>query len=236
MAQIFGSDLASVSVGDHGRSGDRHRSRRSFRNGGQHLGAGGSRTPARSRVRVVVDNPGDLLKKQMYVRVLIQARQESTGLLVPVSAILRDDENLPFVYVVQPDGSFARQHVTLGYRDRRSIRHRRRSQGRRPDRGRWRHLRSIHAKSMSDDLPHRESAPRTASIMNRIVASSLRQRLLVILMTLVLIGAGSRSLQPPAGGCLSRSVAADRRDHHPMARTRRRGSGAADHGAGRNRR
>ena len=52
----------------------------------------------------------------MYVRVLIQARQESTGLLVPVSAILRDDENLPFVYVAQPDGSFARRHVTLGYR------------------------------------------------------------------------------------------------------------------------
>ena len=48
---------------------------------------------------MVVDNPGDLLKKQMYVRVLIQARQESSGLLVPVSAILRDDENLPFVYV-----------------------------------------------------------------------------------------------------------------------------------------
>jgi cobalt-zinc-cadmium efflux system membrane fusion protein len=37
-------------------------------------------------------------------------------LLVPVSAILRDDENLPFVYVAQSDGSFARQHVTLGYR------------------------------------------------------------------------------------------------------------------------
>ena len=67
-------------------------------------------------VRVVADNPGNFLKKQMYVRVLIHARQESTGLLVPVSAILRDDENLPFVYVAQPDGSFARQHVTLGYR------------------------------------------------------------------------------------------------------------------------
>ena len=37
-------------------------------------------------------------------------------------------------------------------------------------------------------------APRTASVMNRIVASSLRQRLLVVLMTIVLIGAGSRSL------------------------------------------
>ena len=29
---------------------------------------------------------------------------------------MRDDENLPFVYVVQRDGSFARQQVTLGYR------------------------------------------------------------------------------------------------------------------------
>jgi len=56
------------------------------------------------------------LKKQMYVRVLIQAREESTGVLVPVSAVLRDDVNLPFVYLLQPDGSFARQHVTLGYR------------------------------------------------------------------------------------------------------------------------
>ena len=44
----------------------------------------------------------------------IHAQQETTGLLVPVSAILRNDENLPFVYVAQPDGSFARQRVTLG--------------------------------------------------------------------------------------------------------------------------
>jgi cobalt-zinc-cadmium efflux system membrane fusion protein len=66
--------------------------------------------------RVVVTNPGDFLKKQMYVHVLLQARQESTGLVVPVAAVLRDDENLPYVYVSQPDGSYARQHVTLGYR------------------------------------------------------------------------------------------------------------------------
>jgi cobalt-zinc-cadmium efflux system membrane fusion protein len=65
--------------------------------------------------RVVVDNPSGLLKKQMYVRVRIQARQEITGLLIPASAILHDDENLPFVYVVSA-GGFARRHVTLGYR------------------------------------------------------------------------------------------------------------------------
>jgi cobalt-zinc-cadmium resistance protein CzcA len=46
---------------------------------------------------------------------------------------------------------------------------------------------------MSDD-PFPASAPRSPSFMNRIVASSLRQGFLVILMTLVLIGAGTRSL------------------------------------------
>lgn len=67
--------------------------------------------------RIVAPNPVGLLKKQMYVDVSIQSGHVSTGLLVPVSAILRDDENLPFVYVVAPDGSFARRRVTLGYRD-----------------------------------------------------------------------------------------------------------------------
>jgi membrane fusion protein, heavy metal efflux system len=67
--------------------------------------------------RIVVPNPGDVLRKQMYVRVRIQSRQAGQGLLMPVSAMLRDDENLPFVYVVQHDGSFARRHVTLGPRN-----------------------------------------------------------------------------------------------------------------------
>jgi cobalt-zinc-cadmium efflux system membrane fusion protein len=115
MAQLFGSDLDSVSRGDPAEivTG---------------LSAGSSPgtvdniaalvdPDTRSvQVRVVADNPGNLLKKQMYVRVLIKARQESSGLLVPVSALLRDNENLSFVYVAKPDGSFARQHVTLGYR------------------------------------------------------------------------------------------------------------------------
>ena len=47
---------------------------------------------------------------------------------------------------------------------------------------------------MSDDPAPTGSAPRSASFMNRIVTSSLRQGFLVILMTLILIGAGTRSL------------------------------------------
>ncbi|MGH7990089.1 MAG: efflux RND transporter permease subunit, partial [Limisphaerales bacterium] len=49
---------------------------------------------------------------------------------------------------------------------------------------------------MSDPLPpSTEPAQRRASMMNSIVASSLRQRFLVVLLTLVLIGAGTRSLE-----------------------------------------
>ena len=48
---------------------------------------------------------------------------------------------------------------------------------------------------MSAVPPLPEAAPRSSSIMNRIVASSLRQGLLVVVMALLLVGAGSRSLQ-----------------------------------------
>jgi heavy metal efflux system protein len=47
---------------------------------------------------------------------------------------------------------------------------------------------------MNDQLLPTGSAQRTASMMNRVVASSLGQRFLVVLLTLALIGAGSRSL------------------------------------------
>ncbi len=48
---------------------------------------------------------------------------------------------------------------------------------------------------MSDQLPSSVPPSRTASIMNRIVGASLGQPLLVLLMTLLLTGAGTRSLQ-----------------------------------------
>jgi cobalt-zinc-cadmium resistance protein CzcA len=47
---------------------------------------------------------------------------------------------------------------------------------------------------MSAELPPAAPPPRTGSVMNRIVTSSLRQPLLVALVTVMLLGAGSRSL------------------------------------------
>jgi cobalt-zinc-cadmium efflux system membrane fusion protein len=115
MAQIFGSDLASVSLGDSAEIATGVGSK-TFSGRVDNISALVDPDTRSVNVRIVADNPGNALKKQMYVHVLIQARREITGLLVPVSSILRDDENLPFVYVAQPDGSFARQHVTLSHR------------------------------------------------------------------------------------------------------------------------
>jgi cobalt-zinc-cadmium efflux system membrane fusion protein len=115
MTQVFGSDLESVRVGDQADVVTGIGSAK-FSGIVDYISALVDPDTRSVVARVVVKNPGDLLKKQMYVRVLIQAREESTGVLVPVSAVLRDDVNLPFVYFLQPDGSFARQHVTLGYR------------------------------------------------------------------------------------------------------------------------
>ena len=193
MAQIFGSDLASVTLGDSAEivTGV---GTKTFSGRVDNISALVDPDTRSVNVRIVADNPGNALKKQMYVHVLIQAHQETTGLLVPVSSILRDDENLPFVYVAQSDGSFARQHVTLSHRlgDQYEIDDGRES--RRSNRDRRGSLRTIHAESMSAQLPPDSSAPRSASIMNRIVTSSLRQPFLTVLMTLVLIAAGSRSL------------------------------------------
>jgi cobalt-zinc-cadmium efflux system membrane fusion protein len=115
MTQVFGADLSSVSVGDTAQI-TTGISSRPITGRVDNVAAEVDPNTRSVAVRVVVANAGDLLKKQMYVRVLLQARHETSGVLIPVSAVLRDDENLPFVYVAQRDGSFARRHVTLGER------------------------------------------------------------------------------------------------------------------------
>ena len=116
MAHLFGTDLASVHVGDPAEilTGVDARKLPGTVENISALVDPDTRSVA---VRVVADNPGGVLKQQMYVRVLIHSKLDMPGLLAPVSAILRDEENLPFVYVAQPDESFARRRVTLGYRD-----------------------------------------------------------------------------------------------------------------------
>jgi cobalt-zinc-cadmium efflux system membrane fusion protein len=67
-------------------------------------------------VRVVATNTNHMLRKDMFVRVEIKSKQEHRGLLVPSSSVMRDDENLPFVFVAAVGGTFARRRIDLGAR------------------------------------------------------------------------------------------------------------------------
>lgn len=116
LAQIAPTDLAAVGIGNAAEI-DPGNGTGPFHGTVQNISPSVDPNTRAVVARIVAPNPGDLLKRQMYVHVAIQSGRASTGLLVPVSAVLRDDENLPFVYLALPDGSFARRHVTLGYRD-----------------------------------------------------------------------------------------------------------------------
>ncbi|MBS0584601.1 MAG: efflux RND transporter periplasmic adaptor subunit, partial [Proteobacteria bacterium] len=91
LAQVFGADIGQVAVGDSAQiqAGDTALQGK-VTNVADEVDA----TTRAVVARVSVDNPHGALKKQMYVRVSIVSRNETNGLLAPVSAILRDDENL----------------------------------------------------------------------------------------------------------------------------------------------
>lgn len=66
------------------------------------------------QARIVVDNPGDKLKRDMYVIVNLTAGSIRNAISVPDASILRNDENEPFVYVESSAGSFGRRAVSIG--------------------------------------------------------------------------------------------------------------------------
>lgn len=66
------------------------------------------------QARIEAPNPGERLKKEMYVTAEVQAGVIPNALFVPNSSVLRDDQNMPYVYVQTGDRQFARRNVTLG--------------------------------------------------------------------------------------------------------------------------
>jgi len=69
------------------------------------------------QARIVVDNPGGKLKKDMYCVATITAGVIPNAIAVPDSAVLRDDENQPFVYVATSSNQFGRRQVDIGQSD-----------------------------------------------------------------------------------------------------------------------
>jgi cobalt-zinc-cadmium efflux system membrane fusion protein len=66
------------------------------------------------QARIVVDNPGEKLKRDMYCTVSVAAGSLSNIIAVSNSSILRDDNNRPFVYVATGANQFGRHDVELG--------------------------------------------------------------------------------------------------------------------------
>lgn len=115
MANVFPSDLARVSVGDRADV-TTPASPAAFPGTVDYIAALVDPNTKATGVRILVPNPGHFLRRDMYVNVTIRSRKQDQGLLVPVAAVLRDDDNQPFVFVDRGNGSYLRRQVQLGPR------------------------------------------------------------------------------------------------------------------------
>ena len=66
------------------------------------------------QARIETNNPGEKLKKDMYVVASVDAGTIPNAIALPDAAVLRDSENMPFVYVETSAAQFGRRGVTLG--------------------------------------------------------------------------------------------------------------------------
>src|ERR1700722_3414766 len=66
------------------------------------------------QARIVVDNPGEKLKRDMYCTVTVTAGSIPNAIAVPDSSVLRDDNNQPFVYLASGANQFGRRDVEIG--------------------------------------------------------------------------------------------------------------------------
>ncbi|MGA8150550.1 MAG: efflux RND transporter periplasmic adaptor subunit [Terriglobales bacterium] len=66
------------------------------------------------QARIETSNPGDKLKKDMYVVATVDAGTIPSAIALPDAAVLRDSENQPFVYAAAASNQFGRRPVSVG--------------------------------------------------------------------------------------------------------------------------
>ena len=113
LANVYQSDLAAVHVGDQvtvqtDSYPDKFHGKISF------ISPALDPTTRTLQARIVVENPGEKLKNNMYVTATVNAGVEQNAIAVPDSSVLRDDENQPFVYVATGSNQFGRRSVEIG--------------------------------------------------------------------------------------------------------------------------
>jgi cobalt-zinc-cadmium efflux system membrane fusion protein len=110
---IFDRDLPTVRVGDTAEETNPSFDGK-FRGTVAYIGASVDPATRTTPVRIVTQNPKGLLKKDMFVEAVIRTNSRNNIMVVPVSAVLRDDKNEPMVYVQVQPGKFAQRPVTIG--------------------------------------------------------------------------------------------------------------------------
>jgi membrane fusion protein, heavy metal efflux system len=113
LVNVYEKDLGSVHVGDAAEiTTDAYPE--VFRGRISYIAPALDPTTRTLQERIVTENTGHKLKKDMYVTATVRAGAIENALLVPDAAVLRDTENQPFVYVQTAGNQFARRLVTLG--------------------------------------------------------------------------------------------------------------------------
>jgi membrane fusion protein, heavy metal efflux system len=115
MANVFQGDVTGVRKGAPAmitiaEAGD------SFPGRVDYVGAEVDPASKATAVRIVVPNREHELRANMLVNVDIRETTPRLGVTIPVSAVLRDDQNLPFVFVAGGPTRFLRRRITLGAR------------------------------------------------------------------------------------------------------------------------
>ena len=110
---IYDKDLRSVHVGDQV---DLHNASFPDAFHGRIAYIGDLLDPATrtTSVRIVTENSSGLLKKDLFVDVVVHDKTTHDVLAVPIAAVLYDEENFPFVYVQVENGKFAQRIVKTG--------------------------------------------------------------------------------------------------------------------------
>ena len=110
---IYDRDLEAVRIGDAVEETDSS-FHRTFHGAVGYIEALIDPTTRTTSVRIVTKNPDGLLKKDMFLDAVIHTKSGRTVITVPTSAILRNDENLPFVYLEVSPGKFGQRLINLG--------------------------------------------------------------------------------------------------------------------------
>jgi cobalt-zinc-cadmium efflux system membrane fusion protein len=110
---VFDRDLPSIRVGDPVEETNPVLPER-FRGTVEYIGAMLDPATRTTPVRIVTRNPQGMLKKDMFVDAVIHTRTARNVLVVPVSAVLHNTQNEPFVYVQTRPGAFAQRLIAVG--------------------------------------------------------------------------------------------------------------------------